>query len=400
MHVLADLCSAALLLLLGLTVWKHLAVVRCFRRPIPPLAVTPQLVSILQPILSGDPTLPATLGHNLRLPCPAPVEFLWLVDDEDGAGQAICRTLMAAQPAANVRLIALPRPPQGNNPKTFKLSAGLAQARGDVICVLDDDTMLPERWQMECLPLLYTPDAGLVFGLPYQVNFANIWSALVAGFVNSSSLLTYIPYTRLHEPVTINGMFYAMRRDLLETMGGWQGLEKVLADDFAVAQRVRQHGYKLVQAPLRHAISTTVRDGRHYLNLIQRWFIFPRESILRHLPLHEQGIVYGLALFPALMPLVALLIAGWLAWFAPQQAVLPGVLLLLYLGYHFAIFLHFNAAFFGGATPRRRMWVVPFLQIIFPIQLLAALMLPQRINWRGHVIQVQRGGGFRYLRRR
>lgn len=400
MTVLADLCVAALLCLIGLTAWKHLAVVRFFRRPIPPLADTPQLVSILQPILSGDPTLPATLGHNLRLPSPAPVEYLWLVDDEDSDGQAICRTLMAEAPAANVRLLALPRPPQGSNPKSFKVSAALAQARGDVICVLDDDTMLPERWQSECLPLLQTPGAGLVFGLPYQVHCANLWSALVATFVNSSSLLTYIPYTRIHEPVTINGMFYAVRRDLLATMGGWQGIETVLADDFAMAQRVRQHGYKLVQAPLRHAISTRVRNGRHYLNLIQRWFIFPRESILRHLPLHEQVIVYGLALFPAFMPLVALLIAGLLAWFAPQRVALPGVLLLLYLGYHFAIFLHFNAAYLDGATPWQRMWLVPLLQVVFPLQLLAALLLPQRIDWRGHIIQVQRGGGFRYLRRR
>ena len=34
------------------------------------------------------------------------------------------------------------------------------------------------------------------------------------------------------------------------------------------------------------------------------------------------------------------------------------------------------------------------------VLLLAALLLPQRINWRGHVMQVERGGGFRFVRRR
>jgi ceramide glucosyltransferase len=43
---------------------------------------------------------------------------------------------------------------------------------------------------------------------------------------------------------------------------------------------------------------------------------------------------------------------------------------------------------------------VTLLQLVFPLQLLAALLLPQRIVWRGHVIEVEKGGGFRYVKRR
>ena len=387
------LLVAAAIALLAITAWKHLAVVRFFRRR-PAPARAPALVSILQPILSGDPTLAATLAHNLATPCARPREFIWLVDEDDPAGQAICAAIRAAHPAVTVRTHLLPRAPQGQNPKMFKLVRGLELAAGDVICVLDDDTMLPADWLEACLPYLDAPGVGLAFGLPYQVNFANFWSSMVAAFVNSSSLLTYVPYTALHEPVTINGMFYALRRETLTAIGGFAGLEPILADDFAVAQRVRAHGYRLAQTPLCHAISTHVPGPRRYLSLIQRWFIFPRESIMRHLPLHEQALVYGLALFPALAPLVLLI--GLVFW----PALPLGLLLLAYLGYHFAIFWQFNRRYLRQATPPRAAWLVPVLQIVFPLQLVAALLLPQRIVWRGHVMQVEKGGGFHFVRRR
>ncbi|MEI7770876.1 MAG: hypothetical protein WCI67_12840, partial [Chloroflexales bacterium] len=70
--------------------WKHLAVVRFFRRPQPAPAGPLPTVSIIQPILSGDPALAAGLAANLDAPSAYRREFLWLVDSDDGAAQAIC----------------------------------------------------------------------------------------------------------------------------------------------------------------------------------------------------------------------------------------------------------------------------------------------------------------------
>jgi ceramide glucosyltransferase len=389
--------SAFTLALIGFTAWRQWMVVRFFRRSRAnrlPQGAPPRLVSILQPILSGDPTLPQTLGHNLAGHSTYACEFLWLVDEDDAAGQEICAALIAAHPGVTVRLFLQPAPPQGVNPKTIKLVNGLAAANGDVICVLDDDTMLPDGGLEQCLPYLDRPGAGLAFGLPYQVNFGSTWSSLIALFVNANSLPTYVPYASLHEPATINGMFYALRRSVLDQMGGFSGLEPILADDFAVARRVRGHGLHLVQTPLRHAISTQVPSLRRYLSLMQRWFVFPRESLLRHLPWREQGLVYVLALAPTLLPLLLLL--GLLIWPSPLLAAL----LALYFLTSYAAFLHLDHAYLGHPTPTTWSLIVPVLQVVFPLQILAALLLPQRITWRGHVMQVERGGSFRFVKRR
>jgi ceramide glucosyltransferase len=386
------LCAATLGLML-FAGWRHWMVMRFLRRPEPKGGEPPALVSILQPILSGDPSLPRTLGHNLGIPCTYAREFLWLVDEDDAEGLRICCELVAQHPGVYVRLLPQGRAPQGVNPKTFKLVAGLEAAHGDVVCVLDDDTMLPPGGLEQCLPYLHEPNAGLVFGLPYQVNFSNAWSGLVALFVNANSLPTYVPYALLHEPLTINGMFYALRRDVLDSIGGFSGLEPVLADDFAVAQRVRGHGLRLVQTPLRHAISTTVESPRRYLRLMQRWLVFPRESLLRHLPLREQALVYTLVLLPTLLPLLLLL--GLLAW----PSLPPALLLGAYTVESLLLFLHLDRRALGGATPWPWPLLAPLLQFVLPLQVLAALLLPQRIVWRGHVMQVEKGGGFRYVER-
>ena len=374
--------------------WRWSIVRRFFRRSAPPAGTDPQLVSLMQPILSGDPTLAAGLEANLRACSRYAREFLWLVDSDDAPGQAICRDLIARYPACRVRLMVLPPPGERQNPKMVKLIAGAAAAAGDVICVLDDDTRLPDGGLEQCLPYLDQPGVGLAFGLPYYVNFSNLWSSLVSAFVDSHSLLTYIPYTVLTEPFTINGMFYAVKRTQLEAVGGFVGLEGTLADDFAVAQRFRAQGRRLAQTPLLHGISTQVTGPGHYLSLIQRWFIFPRESLLRYLNPRDKVIVYGLGLGPALFPL------GLLLALALRPSRDKVAYALTYFGVSSGLFIHLNRTYLGNATPWRGAVWVPLIQALFPLQLLAALLAPQRIRWRGHLIAAESGGTLRFVQRR
>jgi ceramide glucosyltransferase len=392
MVIYGFLALATLLLLIRM--WQHWQVMRFFRRPRPILHDEPRLVSILQPILSGDPTLAACLEQNLGTPCRFPREFLWLIDEDDVTAQGICQELIGRHPKMQVRLIVLPPPLEGCSPKMAKLAAAVPRADGDVICVLDDDTVLPAGGLEESLPYLDEPGAGLAFGLPYYLYFGNLWSSLVACFVNSHSLLTYLPPTALVEPFTINGMFYVFRPSTLEASGGLRGLVGVLADDFAVAQHFRAHGYRLVQTPMRHGIRTHVASRRAYLRLLQRWLIFPRETVLRALPLRDRAVACLTGLLPAMGPLLvpALVLLG--CW----QAALAFAL--TYGGCHFASFAYCNRAYLNRATPWRCSWQVPLIQMLLPLQLLAALVAPQRIHWRGHVMQIERGGGFHFVRRR
>jgi ceramide glucosyltransferase len=378
--------------------WKWWRVRQFFQQPVPVPAHDPAqtLVSIIQPILSGDPTLAASLGATLRARSRYRREWLWLVDANDAEGLRVCHDLIAAHPERAIRLLPTPPPAPGDwrNPKTMKLITGAAAAQGEIICILDDDTRLPDDGLEQCLPFLDQPCVGLAYGLPYYVSFADPWSSLVAAFVNANSLLTYIPPLALTAPFTINGMFYAVRRETLAAVGGFNGLEPVLADDFAVAQRFIRAGYTLAQTPLRHAISTQVSGPRHYTSLITRWFVFPRESVLSQIAPRDRAIVNALIVAPTVLPLAALLLT------LARRDRRSTVLFAACHAVSFAVFAQINRAYLHGATPRSRAWLVPLVQTILPAQVAAALILPQRIEWRGHTMQVERGGGFRLVQRR
>lgn len=386
---------AALLLIEKL--WRYGLIVRFFTRPIPEIAgPEPQLVSILQAVMGGDPNLPICLEESLRMQTRYPVEFWYLLDQGDTIAEQVCADLEARYPGRVAGILLLPPPPEGVSPKMFKLAAGQEVANGDVICCLDDDTALPDGGLEECLPYLDLPGVGLAFGLPYYRSFGNIWSAYVACFVNASSLMTYIPYISFCAPFTINGMFYAARRECLEAVGGFAAILHILADDFGTAQVFRSAGYKLAQTPLRHGIRTHVRDYQHMRQLLGRWFTSPRESLLRHLTPFEIVVVLCVGVFANLLPVV--LAIGAVA----SRQLLPLTAAGLFFAAAVGIISVLNRRYLRSATPAWAIWgVVPLVLLFFPIQMLAALFAPRlKVHWRGNVMEYQKGGSFRFLARR
>ncbi len=351
-------------------------------------------ISILQPILSGDPTLWDCLAQNLMMKTPYQTEFIWLIDDTDPEAQIGCHQLIESYPDAKVKLISLPPSPNQISPKLFKLIEGLKLAEGNIIAVLDDDTMLPDEAFEQCVPYLEQPNVGVAFGLPYYVNFSNFWSSLVSCVVNGNDLLTYIPYTYLINPFTINGMFFVIKRDVLEQVNGFSDLDKFIVDDHAIAQHFRKHGYQLAQTPVCHGISTQIEDSQHYFNLITRWFIFPQASILKFADWKELGVFYLMAFLPTILPLLVVL--GCL--FLPSiYSLIYGI---IYFSFNYYMLSQFNQRYLRKATPKHLIIPLMIVQILLPFQIIFTLFLPRRINWRGHIMEIKEDGGFEFVQRR
>ena len=359
---------------------------------IPP--VSSHQISILQPILSGDPTLWDCLGHNLALKTSHQLEFIWLIDQNDTPAQIGCRQLIETYPDVQIKLISLPPSPNQISPKMFKLIEGVKQATGNISAVLDDDTMLPNQAFDQCLPYLEKPEIGVAFGLPYYVNFSNFWSTLVSSVVNGNNLLTYIPYTYLINPFTINGMFFVIKKEVLEKVDGFAALDKFIVDDYAIAQHFRQRGYQLAQTPVCHGISTQIQDSTHYFNLITRWFIFPQASILKFSDFSELIVFYLTAFIPTMFPLIVS-IYGLL--FPSINTLIYAV---IYFGLNYAILNNFNQNYLRNATPKTHIIILILVQILLPIHIIVTLFLPRKINWRGNIIQLNKDGGFEFIQRR
>src|SRR6185295_16170454 len=265
-------------------------------------------VAIAQPILSGDPRLAEVLGDNLR-ELPA-ARFLWLVDLDDAEAQRICSDLAVRHPETEIEISLHAQPPDGKNPKLWKLEAARAALAADtaepIFLVLDDDTRMPGPTLAALLQALETHP--LATSLPGYLDDGRFPSRLLAQFVDNNAALTYLPLLPFLPPLTINGMAYALRREKLDEMGGFAGMLRALTDDLAVAEAVLSKGGTIFQSARPHWVETTVRDGKHYRQLMHRWFLFAL-LLLRKQPIQIRSTIGLLHALPPLL-LLALVIAS------------------------------------------------------------------------------------------
>jgi len=227
-------------------------------------------VSILQPILSGDPHLPQVLEDNLR--AMADARFFWLIDDDDGVAQTITQALVHQYPAHHIQIRCLPKAPEGTNPKSFKLQAALAEVNTRVLLVLDDDARLSTTALEE---LICTLDQGdLVTALPCYREAIGLGGRLLAQFVNNNAALTYLPLLPFAGPISINGMCYALSTQRLRELGGFSTILTHLTDDLAMARLLLRHHFRLVQSIACVEVQTGIPDLSAYVRQMHRWFLF------------------------------------------------------------------------------------------------------------------------------
>ncbi len=221
-------------------------------------------MTVMQPILGGDPFLAEALGRNLH----HRARFLWLVDEDDVEGLSVARAVANDR----VEIVLCPPAPPGANPKTFKLQRGLERIETEYFAVLDDDTMLSGDQLQRGMFALQT--CTIYTGLPCYLRGPNFWSSLVTHFVNNNSITTYLTLLPLAGPLSINGMFYAMRTRELRAMGGFAPIVSQLCDDYALASLIRRNGGTIRQGIAPQFLRTTVPDADRYVRLMHRWFVF------------------------------------------------------------------------------------------------------------------------------
>lgn len=346
---------------------------RAVAAPAPPPVTDAEVagITVLIPVRSGDPLLPATLARSARTLAPARV--LLLADVDDPAGVAAAEAARVAGPHVEVRRCE--PPPPGVNPKVHKLAA-FAPGAGPVIGLLDDDTVLPAGGLARLAGAL--ADADLVTAVPVYVERGGLCSRGVAAFVNGSALVTYLPMARTGPPVTVNGMVLLTHRDALARVGGLAALVDATCDDYALARLYRAHGLRIVQTTQPAQVATTVAGPVAYARLMRRWLLFGTEVVRR-----DPGPrLAALAVLPTVLP--ALAVGLGIAARSPRALGVTGAVLL--------------GSALATRTLRRRLGTTgtgalgvllePVSALLTPAHALAAVLGPRHVVWRGRRMRV------------
>jgi ceramide glucosyltransferase len=338
-------------------------------------------VTIMQPILSGDPLLESSLRHNLTI-VPQGVKFVWLIDNDDTVALELTKSLAELNP--NITRVMCPSVPQHLNPKIFKLAFGFEQVTTPLVAVLDDDTCLSKGSLQQAQYGLN--HAEIYTGLPCYDTGPTIWSSLLAHFVNNNSILTYLPVLAFTKPFSLNGMFYMLKRETLVAMGGFEAISHQLTDDYAMAQLVKKHGGNIMQGVTAQTVRTSVKDFSHYLRLMHRWFLFAS------LQISDQSVERKLLL---VIFLVTPSLLFWISVVGLLTHVSGVIILLVLVLFRYAI-LNYLQRKLLNQPPRFSFGMSILSECFQPFHMLHAL-IDKNILWRKRQIRVEPDGTFSYL---
>jgi ceramide glucosyltransferase len=288
-------------------------------------------------------------------------------------------TALAAVNPGRVQVLRFGAAPATSNPKVFKLARALEPGDG-LVAVLDDDTVLPRGALARAAAALTGGD--LVTGLPHYLPGAGAWSKLVAGFVNGSALITYLPMLAAGPPVTINGMFYLTSQPALATAGGFGAIEGYVCDDYELALRFRRTGQRLVQAAIAHQVRTTVPDAAAYRRLMQRWMVFTGRQVRAELNLP----IVVLLVLPVVLPHLALLLA------AAARSLPLAVGVLVAMTAKATTMAVVRQRLLGSAESGAAVGWEVLADLLQPVHAIAALLRPGRIVWRTRHLRLDRSG--------
>ncbi|HXQ50885.1 MAG TPA: bacteriohopanetetrol glucosamine biosynthesis glycosyltransferase HpnI [Stellaceae bacterium] len=233
------LASAGGCVYLGLSLWAVRRLVRARARA----AVERPAVSVLKPLCGEDADLAANLASFCRQDYPE-FQIVFGVSDGNDPAIPVVRRLMAAFPAADLTLVIDPKR-RGRNLKVANLHNMLPAARHGILVLADSDMSVGPGYLDAVTAPLADRAVGIVTCLYRGVPAGGVWSRLACLHVNHG----FLPQAALAEAIGAGagcfGATIALRRDMLERIGGLAAIEDALADDYALGAAVRRQGGRI-----------------------------------------------------------------------------------------------------------------------------------------------------------
>jgi ceramide glucosyltransferase len=329
-------------------------------------------VTVLKPLHGAEPRL----YENLRSFCiqqHSDYQLIFGVRDPDDAAIAVVRRLQSEFPQLGITMVIDPRV-YGANFKVSNLLNMVAHAKYDWFVLADADIHVPTDYLTRVTAPLADKDVGIVTCLYYGIPGQSFWSRLGRLFIDD----WFAPSVRLSHAFGSTrfafGSTICLRRDALQTIGGFEALRDTLADDFWLGELTRRAGLRTVLSDV--VVGTDVNESQlkalwtHEL----RWLRTIRS-------LAPWGFAMTFVCFTTPLLLLGLCLAS--------GAI---TVTLALLGAAARVLIHFlQRRTLDQALPWHEVLLVPLRDVLMLMEWAAALAGWQ-VRWRGQVLHA-RGGG-------
>ena len=257
--------TLVILALILLPLWAYLAgtvvvAVRFAGRRIELPPVQPA-VSVLKPLYGAEPGLYENLLSFVDQDYPT-VQIVFGVRSSDDGALPIARRVIAERPGRDIALVVDSRV-SGRNLKVANLNNMLPAARHDILVFADSDMRVGRDYLAAVTAPLSDPAIGLVTCLYRGLSnnampMRGLWSRLGALYINFG----FLPSALIGESMGAGdgcfGATIALRRAVLDKIGGLAVVRDELADDHRIGAAVREAGFAIALSP--YLIETSVSE--------------------------------------------------------------------------------------------------------------------------------------------
>ncbi|HEY3779077.1 MAG TPA: bacteriohopanetetrol glucosamine biosynthesis glycosyltransferase HpnI [Rhizomicrobium sp.] len=321
-------------------------------------------VTLLKPLHLAEPGLEENLRSFFRLDYDGPIQIVFGAQSRKDPALCVIEKLVREFPAANVKIVTDPAF-GGSNPKVANLINMLAHARHEILVLSDSDIRVQPGYLHEILAALDEPEVGVVSCLYSGKPIGNVWATLAAMGIGYHFLPNVClgMALRLTEPCF--GSTIALKRRVLDEIGGFESLANVLADDYELGRAVREKGYRL-SIPRAFAVEHVCSE-QTFSQLFRQELRWARTNLL----VAKSGYAGTLLTYPLPLAIIAVLLQGF--------SVLP----LAVLGAAIAsrACLAFQSDRFLGVRCGS-LWLLP-LRDVLSFAIFVASFFGHTVEWRG-----------------
>lgn len=236
--------------------------------PVKPPGARPP-VTLLKPLCGLETDLYDNLRSFCELRYPA-TQVVFGVRHANDPAIRVVEKLRRDLPEADIALVVNEKI-HGTNYKVSNLINMMPAAKHDLLVLSDSDMRVEPGYLDAVVTAMERPGAGLATCLYLGSPTRGLWSALGAAGINFWFLPSAVVSKFLGGKVGCYGATIALRRRMLEAVGGFAALKNQLADDYALGALVRAAGGDIVVAPYFPATTVDEPDWRTLFRHELRW---------------------------------------------------------------------------------------------------------------------------------
>lgn len=213
-------------------------------------------VSVLKPLYGAEPGLYENLLSFVDQDYPA-MQIVFGVRSPDDGALPLARRVIAERPGRDIALVVDSRV-SGRNLKVANLVNMLPAAHHDILVFADSDMRVGRDYLATVTAPLHDRATGLATCLYKGRPGGGLWSRLGALHINFG----FLPGALLGEQLGAGGGCFgatiALRRAVLERIGGLAVVRDELADDHRIGTAVREAGFATALSP--YLVETSVAE--------------------------------------------------------------------------------------------------------------------------------------------